>query len=610
MKKNFKMFALSILSLVSISLCSGLSKQVKTNAEEVTPWEVRYDFEDAKGISSRDSFMWDNATEWMGNSYVTAREDFVINGNYSYHVWVNSPGAWKMAAGVKIPSNGTYTVKFRYKMINQSSFGTVKFAGAGWETSSNRGIAFGVNGANGDHNIATDYAMSTCIDPVLGIHELTTVVTTGDLDQCMFFSSMDNGAEYVIDDLVVKQGDYRDSITLNAMSGKNYTAANPVKTFDFNNDNGLEGLNVASFATASISNELIDGRSAEFNFTSTASDQVNFASFDVTLEPETYYQVSFLLRYSPLDRWFHVVPVDSEGRKVADAYFNLFTGVVDGFGFDRVSDGWNDSLVSKVVTYGFYTNKCTNYTIGLNVSVNDLNADNRFYLDNLTIVKGATYYAVNHAEELNVTTNKSVYKIGEVATVKFNDLQENKDYIVKVDGNEVTLDANNSTSFVVTKNHNIECEEVVDTKQEEINTVEAYMNLAYRYSTVEGVTTSEFRIQAGVDASIVDIAASYANATWGIEVSSNGTVVKFDTVTKQDGEIKYVVIGLGDVLNNISRATDEFTVKAYMVVDGETYYSTASKTFSVAQMIAEYKAQEKPVDGMYQALVDAGVYNV
>ena len=46
MKKNFKMFALSILSLVSISLCSGLSNQVKTNAEEVTPWEVRYDFED------------------------------------------------------------------------------------------------------------------------------------------------------------------------------------------------------------------------------------------------------------------------------------------------------------------------------------------------------------------------------------------------------------------------------------------------------------------------------------------------------------------------------------------------------------------------------------
>ena len=145
-----------------------------------------------------------------------------------------------------------------------------------------------------------------------------------------------------------------------------------------------------------------------------------------------------------------------------------------------------------------------------------------------------------------------------------------------------------------------------------LNGVNTYMNLAYRYTvTTEGEEKTysdvEFRIQAGVDASIVDIAASYSCAEWGIEV--NG--VKFNAVTKIDEEkaIKYVVISLGDVLNNIEeRASVDFAVKAYAVINGSTYYSNVVKTYSVADMIAEYNSQGKPVSSVYEIFAAEGLY--
>ena len=145
-----------------------------------------------------------------------------------------------------------------------------------------------------------------------------------------------------------------------------------------------------------------------------------------------------------------------------------------------------------------------------------------------------------------------------------------------------------------------------------LNGVNTYMNLAYRYTvTTEGEEKTysdvEFRIQAGVHTSIVDIAASYSCTEWGIEV--NG--VKFNAVTKIDEEkaIKYVVISLGDVLNNIEeRATVDFSVKAYAVINGSTYYSNVVKTYSVADMIAEYNSKGKPVAGVYNIFESAGLY--
>ena len=105
---------------------------------------------------------------------------------------------------------------------------------------------------------------------------------------------------------------------------------------------------------------------------------------------------------------------------------------------------------------------------------------------------------------------------------------------------------------------------------------------------------------------------------WELYIRGNGNVQNFEEKGAFTGEVspkmledigvKYVVIGLGDVLNNTNRAKDVFTARAYIEVDGVTYYSEAVKSYNFAQMIAEYKTQGKPVVGMYQAFVDAGLY--
>lgn len=150
------------------------------------------------------------------------------------------------------------------------------------------------------------------------------------------------------------------------------------------------------------------------------------------------------------------------------------------------------------------------------------------------------------------------------------------------------------------------------------SSISTYMDLAYKYTTTieEEVTTYndvEFRLKTGYDASIVTKAEKYDATEYGVEVSTTDKVEKFaytlETKLDEEANINYVVIGLGDIINNIDRATTVFTVKAYMVVNGMTYYSEVVKSYSVADMIAEYYAQEKPVTGVYNIFAEKGLYN-
>ena len=134
----------------------------------------------------------------------------------------------------------------------------------------------------------------------------------------------------------------------------------------------------------------------------------------------------------------------------------MLTGAVDGFGFDRISDSYNDVLQAKVVTFGFYTNKCTNYTFGFNLGINDTNVENRVFLDNISLVKGATYYGVNYGANTEATSDKTCYKIGDIATVTFNNLEEKYEYTAMLDGKVAQLSSDNDISFVVTKEHTVE----------------------------------------------------------------------------------------------------------------------------------------------------------
>lgn len=149
-----------------------------------------------------------------------------------------------------------------------------------------------------------------------------------------------------------------------------------------------------------------------------------------------------------------------------------------------------------------------------------------------------------------------------------------------------------------------------------LNDVNAHVNLGYKYTaTTENEVTTysnvDARIQAGVDSKIATIGAnSSSDVKWGVEVSAEARTEKFANPTKVDEEnnINYVVIGLGDIINNIDRAKVQFTVRPYISINGQVWYSASSKTYSVAEMVKVYYEEGSPVDGLYNIFTEKDVY--
>ncbi len=109
--------------------------------------------------------------------------------------------------------------------------------------------------------------------------------------------------------------------------------------------------------------------------------------------------------------------------------------------------------------------------------------------------------------------------------------------------------------------------------------------------SVEVTTYSDvdFRIRCGVDYDLADIEGV---DSYGIKVSAAGKEIYYNEETAtswdSDEDCLYVTIALGDILTTMSRSSVEFTVTAYVVVDGVTYESESSKTYSVAGLVSEY----------------------
>lgn len=123
---------------------------------------------------------------------------------------------------------------------------------------------------------------------------------------------------------------------------------------------------------------------------------------------------------------------------------------------------------------------------------------------------------------------------------------------------------------------------------------------------------SEFRIRCGVDKALATIEGA---SEYGIKVTDSNGKYKFynadSTVWSEDDQCYYVVISLGDALQYTDRLSDEFTVEAYVVVEEVYYYSTSSKTYSIATMIKTYyngedTALKAQVEELYNVLVNMG----
>ena len=123
--------------------------------------------------------------------------------------------------------------------------------------------------------------------------------------------------------------------------------------------------------------------------------------------------------------------------------------------------------------------------------------------------------------------------------------------------------------------------------QDLLNEVQAYMQLSYKYTENDGtLSNSNFWIKCAVDDSLANVADVY-----GIMVTANDkTPVKYtgkEVLTTEDGKI-YVVIALRDIINDLGKLNTEFTVQAYVEIDGKEIVSDSFKTHSVASMVTTY----------------------
>ena len=102
---------------------------------------------------------------------------------------------------------------------------------------------------------------------------------------------------------------------------------------------------------------------------------------------------------------------------------------------------------------------------------------------------------------------------------------------------------------------------------------------------------SEFRLRCEVNASLLDI-TSERITEFGIQVSAGDKVVNYTTTAKtwgvENGKA-YVILSLGDIINDTEKLNTVFTVQAYVVVDGFTHVSTTTnEPHSVASMVKHY----------------------
>ena len=123
-----------------------------------------------------------------------------------------------------------------------------------------------------------------------------------------------------------------------------------------------------------------------------------------------------------------------------------------------------------------------------------------------------------------------------------------------------------------------------------INDIKSSMALAYKYEHEEGVySNSNFAFKFTIDATVANIADITA---YGIKVSAGGKDVYYNeenaiSWTEENGKI-YVIVELGDIINDTAKLETVFTVTAYVEVDGEILTSKNSTSHSVASIVAYY----------------------
>ncbi len=158
-------------------------------------------------------------------------------------------------------------------------------------------------------------------------------------------------------------------------------------------------------------------------------------------------------------------------------------------------------------------------------------------------------------------------------------------------------------------NNEIETPQTYVNVSNKLNSCESYFSLAYQYDNNEGaLSNSEFRFRLGVTNELASVLTNVKadSKEYGLKVSTGDKTVyyAFNDETLTDESVLYMILSLGDIINDKTKLSAEFTVCAYAKVDGVTVESTSTKTYSVKTLVNYYYSQNNTKD-----LVES-LYNV
>lgn len=113
-----------------------------------------------------------------------------------------------------------------------------------------------------------------------------------------------------------------------------------------------------------------------------------------------------------------------------------------------------------------------------------------------------------------------------------------------------------------------------------------------KYIDVHSYSNVDFRIKCGVDKALAEIEGV---DSYGIKVSTSEKALTLAS-TGNDELCLFAVVSLGDALTDAQRLDVVFTVQAYVVIEGVTYVSELTKSYSVREMVEEYYANPETTD--------------
>lgn len=173
---------------------------------------------------------------------------------------------------------------------------------------------------------------------------------------------------------------------------------------------------------------------------------------------------------------------------------------------------------------------------------------------------------------------------------------------VAVNGETVLAGANESYTYQVDSESATILNVTSTNVQVWIKSITINLASSTEVSYVDVFTETEFRIKCGVDLALADIEGV---DSYGIKVFTDNDEKEL-TAAYDDEQCLYTIISLGDALTNKARLDVVFTVQAFIVIDGVTYVSELTKSFSVREMVETYyndPATQEKVASLY-ALIE------